>query len=243
MTLTDSTQVAVKCLRQHDPKHVKRTARELSIWSKLRHRNVLELQGLVVFQGCLAMVSPWMAYGSVNSVLKKWPNTKRFPLLAHAIEFLHAEQVIHGDIKGDNLVMDKDGILKLTDFGLAIMNEAVLQFSHTDPGGGTNRWMAPELYGEDPQRSREADVYAMGMTMLEIITGDVPFREIKAGHMVGWAVARERRIPEVPELAADGASGQDTLVHSLLKWCWRYDPKQRPSARMVVSLLEPLILG
>ncbi|QRV77172.1 Tyrosine kinase specific for activated [Ceratobasidium sp. AG-Ba] len=246
MTLTDSTQVAVKCLRQHDPKHVKRTARELSIWSKLRHRNVLELQGLVVFQGCLAMVSPWMAYGSVNSVLKKWPNTKRFPLclqLAHAIEFLHAEQVIHGDIKGDNLVMDKDGILKLTDFGLAIMNEAVLQFSHTDPGGGTNRWMAPELYGEDPQRSREADVYAMGMTMLEIITGDVPFREIKAGHMVGWAVARERRIPEVPELAADGASGQDTLVHSLLKWCWRYDPKQRPSARMVVSLLEPLIQG
>ncbi|QRW02585.1 Tyrosine kinase specific for activated [Ceratobasidium sp. AG-Ba] len=224
MTLTDSTQVAVKCLRQHDPKHIKRTARELSIWSKLAHGNILELQGLAVFQGCLAMVSPWMAYGSCLQ-------------LAHAVEFLHGENVVHGDIKGDNLVMDNNGVIKLMDFGLAIMSEAVFQFSQTDPGGGTGRWMAPELYGDDPQRSKETDIYAMGMTMLEIITGDVPFREIKAGHSVGMAVAHHRRIPRVPELEAETASGQDLLVHALLKWCWKYDPKERPTAGKVVSVI------
>ncbi|QRV91868.1 Tyrosine kinase specific for activated [Ceratobasidium sp. AG-Ba] len=237
-------QVAVKCLRQHDPKHVKRTTRELNVWSKLKHKNVLGLSGMALFQGCLAMVSPWMAYGSVNSVLRKWPEMNRLPWclqLARAIEYLHEENVVHGDIKGDNLVMDQDGTIKLTDFGLSIMDEAVFQFSQTDPGGGTTRWMAPELFGDGPQRSRETDIYAMGMTILEIITGDVPFREIKSGHSIIWAVRQERRTPQVPELEHNSASGQDMILLGVLKWCWKYNPAERPTARQVAYMLQGLV--
>ncbi|QRV88451.1 Tyrosine kinase specific for activated [Ceratobasidium sp. AG-Ba] len=216
MTLTDSTQVAVKCLRQHDPKHVKRTARELRMFG-----DGIPVDGVWKYRLGLEEMARHKA--------------------ASTIEFLHSENVVHGDIKGDNLVMDNDGVIKLMDFGLAIMNEAVFRFSQTDPGGGTSRWMAPELYGDDPQRSKETDVYAMGMTMLEIITGDVPFREIKVGHAVGMAVAHHRRIPRVPELEAETASGQDMMVHGLLKWCWKYDPKERPTAGKVVSALDPLV--
>ncbi|KAG9074327.1 hypothetical protein FS749_014126, partial [Ceratobasidium sp. UAMH 11750] len=162
----DGTQLAIKCLKQHDPKHAKRSARELNTWSKLKHQNVLELTGLAVFRGYLSMVSPWVEYGGVSSVVKKWPGVNRYLLceqLAKAVEYLHKENVVHGDIKGDNLLVDSDGTAKLADFGLAITQDQVFQFTQTDPGGGTVRWMAPELYGDNPQRSRQTDVYAMGM--------------------------------------------------------------------------------
>ncbi|QRV91852.1 Tyrosine kinase specific for activated [Ceratobasidium sp. AG-Ba] len=156
-------------------------------------------------------------------------------------EYLHEENVVHGDIKGDNLVMDQDGTIKLTDFGLSITDEAVFQFSQTDPGGGTTRWMAPELFGDGPQRSRETDIYAMGMTILEIITGDVPFREIKSGHSIIWAVRQERRTPQVPELEHNSASGQDMILLGVLKWCWKYNPAERPTARQVAYMLQGLV--
>ncbi|KAG8741492.1 hypothetical protein FRC10_002743 [Ceratobasidium sp. 414] len=259
-TRPDGTRVAIKCLRQHDPKHIKvrttyvqlidsflalivfqRTARELQTWSKLKHQNVLELYGLALFQGCLAMVSPWMKYGSVSSVVKKWPGMDRYKLLTSAVEYLHEENVVHGDLKGDNMLVAEDGSIKISDFGLSIMHDKVFQFSQTDPGGGTCRWMAPELYKEGGQRSRETDVYAMGMTMLEIITGDVPFREIQSGPMVIMAVAVERRVPQVPELQAEPASPQAAIMLNILHWCWKYEPSERPTAGQVASLVNGLI--
>ncbi|KAG8777833.1 hypothetical protein FRC12_000182 [Ceratobasidium sp. 428] len=255
-TRSDETYWAIKCLRQHDPKHVKRTARELNTWSKLKHKNVLELYGLAVFHGCLAMVSPWMEYGSVNSVVKKWPQMNRYILrstiytrrawftetsrgqgpacVSYGVLFYHY-------FVQENALVAQDGTLKLTDFGLAIVHDAIIQFSQTDLGGGTGRYMAPELWTEDPQRSREADIYAMGMTMLEIITGDVPFREIKSGHMISFAVAHQRRTPDVPELQKESASLDEMVMLSILRSCWRYEPQDRPTARKIASLVKSLV--
>ncbi|KAG8719380.1 hypothetical protein FRC08_002979 [Ceratobasidium sp. 394] len=238
-TRSDGTILAIKCLRQHDAKHVKHTARELNTWSKLKHENILELYGLALFQGCLAMVSPWMKFGSVGSVVKKWPDMDRYKLcyqLALVVDYLHQENVVHGDIKGDNVLVAEDGTLKLTDFGLAILHDEVLRFSQTDPGGGTCRWMAPELYKDDAQRCRETDVYAMGMTMLEIITGDIPFREIRSGHSVVLAVVHEKRTPEVPELQQEPVLPRAAIMYQVLKWCWGYTPSERPTASQVVSV-------
>ncbi|KAG8771901.1 hypothetical protein FRC12_003352 [Ceratobasidium sp. 428] len=238
-TRPDGVRLAIKCLRQHDPKHVKRTARELNTWSKLNHRNVLELSGLAVFQGCLAMVSPWMQYGSVNSVIKQWPDMNRYML--RSTIYMKRAWFMETSRGQENALVAQDGTLKLTDFGLAIVHDAAIQFSQTDLGGGTGRYMAPELWTEDPQRSREADVYAMGMTMLEIITGDVPFREIKSAHMISFAVAHERRIPDVPELQKESASLDEMVMLSILRSCWRYEPRDRPTARKVALLVKSLV--
>jgi len=243
-TRSDRTQVAIKCLRQHDLKHVNRTARELKTWSKLKHRNILPLYGLAVFQNCLAVVSPWMEHGSVKSVLKKSPNNDRYLLcqqLTKAVEYLHKENVVHGDIKADNLLMSEDGALKLTDFGLAIMHDVAFQFSQTDMGSGTYRWMAPELYKEEAQRCRETDVYAMGMTMLELITGDLPFPEINAPHLIIRAVVDQRRTPEVPQLQVEPVSPQAGIMLNVLQWCWKYEPSERPTARQVASAVDAIV--
>ncbi|KAF8595145.1 hypothetical protein BDV93DRAFT_404873, partial [Ceratobasidium sp. AG-I] len=72
--LADGSQVAVKRLRQRpesNNKELKRTARELDTWSKLDHPNILKLFGLAQLHGSLSMVSPWMMYGNVVTVVNK----------------------------------------------------------------------------------------------------------------------------------------------------------------------------
>ncbi|KAG8775491.1 hypothetical protein FRC12_001448 [Ceratobasidium sp. 428] len=81
----------------------------------------------------------------------------------------------------------------------------------------------------------------MGMTMLEIMTGDVPFREIQSGHMVILAVVNERRIPRVPELQSETAPPEAEIVHGILRWCWKYEPRERPTARKVAALMQEIL--
>lgn len=246
-TLADGTQVAVKRLRQRpegDSKELKHTARELEAWSKLDHPNILRLLGLAELHEMLSMVSPWLEYGSVTSALKKWPNLPRYAYckqLADAVAYLHSPQVdvIHGDIKGDNVLLDEHGHIKLTDFGLAIVHEQSMRFSETDPGGGTIRWMAPELLSEEGGRSKETDVWAMGMTMMEIMTGKAPFEEIKRGTAVMQAVS-QRRIPNISQLQAEPQSARASIMHGALLWCWTYEPDQRATAAEVQTLMGVL---
>ncbi|KAG8744379.1 hypothetical protein FRC10_010266 [Ceratobasidium sp. 414] len=234
--------IAIKSIRQIDEKQVKHTARELSTWVRLKHDNILELYGLAMFRGALSMVSPWMDHGSVNDALRNNPKLDPYQLcrqLAGVVKYLHDESVVHGDLKGDNLLMGADGTLKLTDFGLAIMHDKALEFSETDPGGGTIRWMAPELFVEGAQRCRETDVYAMGMTMLEMITRAPPFREIQSfGGAIILAVTRDKRTPDIPELEKKPISPRSYIMIGVLHRCWRHDPKERATAADVVGLLD-----
>ncbi|KAF8594158.1 kinase-like protein [Ceratobasidium sp. AG-I] len=241
-TLEDGSQVAVKRLRQHpesNRKDLKRTARELDTWSKLDHPNILQLFGLAEFHGGLSMVSPWMEYGNVVSALSKWPTVDRYALCAQlvdAIAYLHGPEVaaIHGDIKGENVLIDGEGHVKLTDFGLAIMHDQSMRFSETDPGGGTIRWMAPELFMEEGARCRETDVYALGM---EIMTGRIPFSEIQFGPVVIKAVTQDRRIPDVSELQTIPLSPRATLILAILLRCWRYEPDKRITAEEIQTMM------
>ncbi|KAF8592987.1 kinase-like protein [Ceratobasidium sp. AG-I] len=241
-TLADGSRVAVKLLRQRpqsDNKELKHTARELNTWSKLNHKNILVLLGVAELHGKLGMVSSWMEYGNVVSAVQERPDIDRYTLCAQLVDaviYLHSVDTVHGDIKGVNVLLDESGQVRLTDFGLAIMHEQYMQFSETDPGGGTMRWMAPELFMEEGVRCRETDVYALGMTMLEILTGRVPFSEIRAGHLLIKAVSQEKRIPEVPELEGE-TSGRATNMLNTLHRCWKYKPNKRATAVEVKELM------
>jgi serine/threonine protein kinase len=69
---------------------IQRTARELNAWSKLKHPNVLELLGLAQFHDCLAMVSPWMEYGSVMAVIQKSPHLDRYKMVSETSDVYQA---------------------------------------------------------------------------------------------------------------------------------------------------------
>ncbi|CAE6480011.1 unnamed protein product [Rhizoctonia solani] len=181
--LLNGTRVAVKVwrdihLEEDDPKQLKRAMREVYNWSKLVHQNVHQLMGVVMFQGRLGMVSEWMEYGSLREYAKQHPCVDRFPLkqyiqVATGLSYIHDNDMVHGDLKAGNVLVSKDGVIKLSDFGHSVLPECTLVFSETtDLGGGTLRWMAPELLATPniesgpPKRNKQTDIYALGMTFL-----------------------------------------------------------------------------
>ncbi|KAG9109089.1 hypothetical protein FRC07_008368, partial [Ceratobasidium sp. 392] len=175
--LQNGAKVAVKCLRLHtvDEAHskvLKHAARELYYWSKLKHENVLKLLGFAMFQGQLAMISRWMENGTLNDYIRKHPEEDRWDLccqVAEGLEYIHSVSMVHGDLKANNILVDVNtGWPKLTDFGNSVLASHSLAFSGTSiAGGGTSRWMAPELIvqedGPAADRSMAADIYAFGM--------------------------------------------------------------------------------
>jgi tRNA A-37 threonylcarbamoyl transferase component Bud32 len=114
------------------------------------------------------------------------------------LEYAHASGVVHRDIKTSNLFFTKERVLKIMDFGLAKMTEEVRRAQTVI--GGTPYYMAPEQgAGEDVDH--RADQYALGVTLFELVTGDVPFRDGDVTHHHRHTPAPDPRIaaPDLPE--------------------------------------------
>ncbi|KAH7913189.1 kinase-like domain-containing protein [Hygrophoropsis aurantiaca] len=203
--------VAVKALRPHVSseedrrKKSKRLQRELSVWQRLRHENVLPLLGVTSgFGPFTSMICPWLDNGTLTTYLeryqKKLANMDRFLLLteiASGLRYLHSNSVIHGDLTGSNVLIDHNGSARLADFGLSI---AILEFQGTSNLTscirGAVRWAAPELYdirgnGEIPRPTTRIDIYSFGSIMLQVLSGKVPYYYLKNDAQVLIELSRE----------------------------------------------------
>ncbi|KAG9090017.1 hypothetical protein FRC06_001249 [Ceratobasidium sp. 370] len=134
----------------------------------------------------------------------------------------------------------RNGNAVLTDFGNAVLQERSLQFTTTVTKSIMSpRWAAPELIEGTSTRSMAADVYALGMTVLETITGRVPYAE-KDEHAVYFVVAVKKELPTRPEDHIPSDSLHGSILWDLLKTCWAYDPKDRPSAEKVGNIMRTI---
>ncbi|KAJ6577986.1 kinase-like domain-containing protein [Mycena capillaripes] len=148
----------------------KELAREVLIWKELSHPNVLPLLGidLTARKPSCCLVSPWMKNGNVMAFLERYPNwypySNKISLvrdIANGLEYLHDldPPVVHGDIKGANILINDDGRACLADFGLALAFETQA-FSTSSAGStrGTLRWLAPEILDSSKKAERQASL-------------------------------------------------------------------------------------
>ncbi|CAE6415023.1 unnamed protein product [Rhizoctonia solani] len=245
--LHDGGKVAIKAwrtnaLEQCDYKTLKRAARELYFWSRMEHPNIHRLQGVIMFRNqYLGMVSEWMENGNLHEYLRKQPSADRYQLCIHVasgLEYMHGCSAIHGDLKAVNVLVSSDGIARLSDFDFSIMSEvSSLVFSETSNSRlGSLRWAAPELLVADaPKRTAQCDVYAMGMTFLEIFTGQVPYPECRQDFTILVNV-QQGKLPARPmdQLKDDK---QGNMMWQLLLGCWTRNSEERPSSGQVVDAL------
>ncbi|KAF8602302.1 kinase-like protein [Ceratobasidium sp. AG-I] len=249
--LLNGDKVAIKCLRFHvitedSGKSLKRAAREMYSWSKANHGNVQTLIGIVMFQERLGMVSLWMEHGNLREYIQKNTGVDRYDLcmqVTSGVSYLHGIGMVHGDLKALNILVSQEGVAKISDFDHSILADCSLIFSATtNLGGGTMRWMAPELLLSSDEesnvsttKSTQTDVYALGMTMLEIISGRVPYFEYK--HESGiYRALDKKKAPTRPDEfpTTDEKANQ---IWALLLNCWDHTPSARPEALTILGLL------
>ncbi|KDN41298.1 hypothetical protein RSAG8_07567, partial [Rhizoctonia solani AG-8 WAC10335] len=198
--LHNGAKVAIKTCRTDtwcSHKAIKRAAREVYYWSRLVHPNVHPLMGVIQFKGgYLGMVSEWMENGNLHEYMRKYPNFDRHQKcieVTSGLEYMHHNTMVHGDLKAANVLVSSDDVAKLIDFDCSMMaSEAGLIFSESSNSHGNSlRWVSPELLLEDaPVRSKPADVYALGMTFLEIFSGEVPYPECRMDFNVLMTVVK-----------------------------------------------------
>ncbi|CUA75823.1 putative WD repeat-containing protein alr2800 [Nostoc sp, PCC 7120] [Rhizoctonia solani] len=246
--LHDGGKVAIKAWRTNalgncDYKTLKRAARELYCWSRMDHPNIHRLQGVIMLRGqYLGMVSEWMDNGNLHEYIRKHPDADRFKLcvdIALGLEYMHSINTVHGDLKAANILVSSNGVAKLSDFDFSVMSEMTsLVFSESSNlRTGSLRWMAPELLLVEETRTRttESDVYALGMTMLEILTGDVPYPDRRTDFAVLMTVQRGM-LPTRP-IKRLGDDRKGNMMWDLLVQCWNREPGDRPSSRQLVKTL------
>ncbi|KAJ7226765.1 kinase-like domain-containing protein [Mycena pura] len=210
--------------------------REALLWKNLDHEYVLPFLGVdsETFPGFLCMVSPWMAKGPIVSKRTGGPDINTIPRLVYEIakglQYLHSQDIVHGDLRAANILIDNDNHVRLADFGLA-------RFSHTENAstnrGGSARWMAPELLhppscGLDVfERTPASDIYSFGCVMLELYTEQPPFSEVSAeATVLLHAIAGGR--PKCPDFMHEWARG-------LVLECWSHIPMNRPGTGVIIE--------
>ncbi|KAG8788164.1 hypothetical protein FRC12_014859 [Ceratobasidium sp. 428] len=243
--LKNGTHVAIKTIRKYtdsseqNQKIFKHAAHEVYAWSKCKHPNVQPLLGLVMFRGLIGMIAQWESNGTLPQYLERHADADRCIMssqVAEGLSYLHASGVVHGDLKGANVLIPQDGIPQLADFGNARLQEYSLKFTKTSNKEAlSSRWAAPELF-EGESCSYATDVYALGMTILEAITGDIPWTG-KSERAVMFAITIKRTCPERPEIYIPSTSEQGDSLWALLKSCWEFEPEERPSAAKVAQVV------
>ncbi|KAJ7688617.1 kinase-like domain-containing protein [Mycena rosella] len=239
--------VAVKMMRAFDESDIdsllKAFGREALIWRQLCHPNLLPFFGLYYYQTRLCLVSPWMENGHIRAFLKKESCDSDHLLslildIALGLKHLHDEDIVHGDLKGDNIFITPSRRACIADFGLSSIITPIssIQFTNSSKRtqGGTIRYQAPELHkgGHNDLRS---DVYAFASVVYELLTGRPPFPELTMDGAVIKAVLEGHRPPRPPPFP--GTSLPWDGLWSLLQNCWEEGPAMRPTAAQIVERL------
>jgi hypothetical protein len=152
--------------------------------------------------------------------------------LCTALDYAHSEGVIHRDLKPANVMLDRKGRVKLADFGIAaVVSDSVSRVSVRSSTGGTLAYMSPQqLRGQRPSPSD--DIYALGASLYELLSGRPPFYRGDITHQVLNEPAQplEERLLE---LGIDNPVPPDVVA--LIMACLAKDPAQRPRSAAVVG--------
>ncbi|KAK3412930.1 hypothetical protein EUGRSUZ_I01591 [Eucalyptus grandis] len=190
-TLANGIEVAVKVLNLHIEGTLKSFDAECEVFRKIRHRNLVKVISTYTNADMRALVLQYLPNGS----LEKWLYSNNYNLglhqrvkilvdIATALDYLHngqPEPIVHCDLKPSNVLLNKDLLAQVCDFGIAkILVENKLETQTRTLG--TIGYIAPE-YGSEGKISTKGDVYSFGILLLEVITGKKPTCEMFDANM------------------------------------------------------------
>lgn len=179
-------QVAIKVLRQQlaqDPQYVARFDREARIAASINHPNVIDVYDFGQDGALLFLVMEWVDGTTLKELIREQaplpiPEAQR--LIREVLQGLgaiHRAGIIHRDIKPQNVLLDRTGTVKLSDFGIskAAVGTGLEELTRSGEFLGTPTHMAPEQVLGAKTLGPEADLYGVGIMLFELLTGELPF--------------------------------------------------------------------
>lgn len=240
--ITDK-DVAIKMMKPDtaaNKTNLSRFEREARAAASLNHQNIVKVVNVGSYQGLPYMVNEFIDGQNLRQVLDirgKFSFMEACDImyqLCSAVMYAHAHGVIHRDIKPQNIFLTSDGTIKLGDFGIATFQDST-HVTRQEFVVGSVHYIAPEVAQGNPASTR-SDVYSMGISFFELITGRVPF---DGDNSVTIAVMHVRN--KFPSIEKFNPKTPEAVENIIYKACMKNPNDRYVSAEMMRKDLEKIL--
>lgn len=179
---------------------IEQIKREISVMRLVKHPNIVQLYEVMATKSKIYFVLEYVKGGELfNKVakgkLKEDVARKYFQQLISAVDFCHSRGVYHRDLKLENLLLDENGNLKVSDFGLSALAETKRQDGLLHTTCGTPAYVAPEVINRKGYDGSKADIWSCGVILYVLLAGYLPFHDSNLMEMYRKIGKAEFRFP------------------------------------------------
>lgn len=214
---------------------------EMSTLKNLDHLNIVQYLGFEAKDNMNSLFLEYVAGGSVGSLIRMYGRFDEVMIkhlttqVLRGLSYLHSRGILHRDMKADNLLLDQEGVCKISDFGISRKSKDIYSNSEMTMRG-TVFWMAPEMVDTAQGYSAKVDIWSMGCVVLEMFAGKRPWSNLEVVAAM-FKIGKSKSAPPIPEdtLPLISQSGRD-----FIDACFQIDPEARPTADKLLS--HPFIL-
>ncbi|GCB66940.1 hypothetical protein scyTo_0007968, partial [Scyliorhinus torazame] len=238
--------VAVKMLNvtAPTPQQLQAFKNEVGVLRKTRHVNILLFMGYTT-KPQLAIVAQWCEgsslYHHLHIIETKFEMIKLIDIArqtAQGMDYLHAKSIIHRDLKSNNIFLHEDLTVKIGDFGLATVKSRWSGSHQFEQLSGSILWMAPEVIRMQDKNpySFQSDVYAFGVVLYELMSGQLPYSNINNRDQIIFMVGRGYLTPDLSKVRNNCPKAMKRLMAD----CLKKKRDERPLFPQILASIELL---
>ena len=202
---------------------------EMCILNQLSHPNIVQYYGSELSSETFSLYLEFVNGGSIHKLLREYGPFEEAVLrnytaqILSGLAYLHRRNIVHRDIKGSNIFVNRNGDIRLADFS---MTNHISEATSIKSFKGSPYWMAPEVIMNTNGDSLSVDIWSLGCTIIEMATTRPPWNQYE-GVAAIFKIANSKDIPDMPDHLSSEAK-------SFLKLCLQRDPAARPTAAQLI---------
>uniref|UniRef100_A0A8C6NV46 non-specific serine/threonine protein kinase n=1 Tax=Nothobranchius furzeri TaxID=105023 RepID=A0A8C6NV46_NOTFU len=235
--------VAIKILKVKEPtpEQLQAFKNEMQVLRKTRHVNILLFMGFMTKPN-FAIITQWCEgsslYHHLHVTETKFDTMRRIDVArqtAQGMDYLHAKNIIHRDLKSNNIFLHEGWTVKIGDFGLATVKSRWSGSHQVEQPSGSILWMAPEVIRmQDNPYTFQSDVYGYGVVLFELMSGFLPYSNINNRDQIIFMVGRGYLSPDLSKLYSTSPKSMKRLIIH----CLKFKRDERPLFPQILVAIE-----